>query len=150
MHQGCIPVFSTQLGGHDLVGEVVIFVNQKMEFVRRLVYRIHGGLEGYQGIVGFDLDCLRKILAIAADETPYAGIDMVMQRLLDGLGVAIGSHHGEIPAHHKIAIVQGGGGFADLQVSEQPFELVRPGQVVVVFQHRQHQAFSEPARTQEK
>ena len=59
-------------------------------------------------------------------------------------------HHGKVEIEDEIAIVQRCRVLADLQPAEQPFEIVRPRQVVVALQRGQPQAFAEAARAQEQ
>ena len=136
------------IGHQDLVGEVVVFVDQQIELVGSLGDRRQGRAPGGKGVVGLHDDRHREPLGIALTEGADAIVKMLMQRRLDGGHLALGLDQGEVPAHDEILIAQRGRRATNGQAAEQGLELLGAVQVVVMLQHRQQQALAEAARAQ--
>jgi hypothetical protein len=79
-------------------------------------------------------DVLDIVVTIIFEKSFDAAVDMVMQRTPNVGSVSERIDTGKIPLQHEILIVQGGGILADRQTAEQPVELIRLGDIVIVEQ----------------
>ncbi len=77
---------------------------------------------------------------IIHDERIDAVIDVIVQRPSDSFHIPEGIHTGKIPLQHEILIVQRGGIFTDLKMSEQPVKFIGQGQIIIIEQGGKQQA----------
>ena len=149
-HQFLVTVDATHLAGHDLVGEVVVFVDDEIELVAGGGYDVDEIPQRDETIRRVPFDGLWQVVMVIAVETADAAVDMPMERGGDGVRVAIGIDLGEVEPQHEVAVAFRCRISSDFQIPEQFLEPIRPSQIVVVFQHREPKTLAETTRTQEE
>ncbi len=143
-NQGFIPLLFVLLNvHHDLIGKVVIFIDQQ---VYRMICHAHGGyqgLNGNNGIIRINPDIRNIVIPVIFYKIFNAAIDMIMQGPPDVCHIPKGFHAGKIPLEDKIPVVQRGGVFADIEISEHLVKVADAGQIIIVEQGGQQQAFAK-------
>ena len=150
LHQFVITVCAAQRTDHHFIGEIVVFINQHIEFVGR---RRDGGEQTAQRRQPISWMAFYRCLQhfpVLHGERFDSGIDMAVERGGDGISITLGIDHGKVELEDEIAVMQRRGVLTDLQPAKHLFKIIRPRQVVIVFQRGQPQALAEPARAQKQ
>ena len=137
--------------GEDVVGEVVVLVDEKIDAGTRLAGLFIQVVKLFHAtslLVHLRLDTFGEILCIDITE-------IVEFRVADSIqGTAVVAHVGvddsKVEVDDEVLVVVGRGMLADVKVAIQPFEPVCRIDVVIMPEHGHGEALSESARADEE
>ena len=137
--------------GEDVVGEVVVLINEKVDFLsglEALLMQIVQLLNEALLLVHFLLYPFEQQGGIPVAERVEARVAVRVHR--SAVIPQLGIDNGKVEEDDEVFVVVGRRVLPDVEVAVKPFELVRRVDVVVMAQHREGEAFAEAARADEE
>ena len=142
------PPIDGLVAGHDLVDEVVVLVDEKVDGMPAVLRYIQDVVQDrVRGIV--ELDRLPQPIPVGSGERPRLDLNVLLQARRDGIDVGPRIDPRKIPPEDEVLVATGRGVTADVQATEQRLEVGLFSQVVVAGQRVEPQRLAEPPRPKE-